>query len=65
METPSSNAPVNWSGLLTKKVIFIILGVILVTSGIAAATTAWWVKHTLYPAPHTARHSDGLGAGGA
>lgn len=51
METPTSNAPATPSGLSTKKVILIILGVILVTGGIAAATTAWWVKHTLYPSP--------------
>ena len=51
METPTYYAPATPSGLSTKKVILIILGVILVTGGIAAATTAWWVKHTLYPAP--------------
>lgn len=50
METPSSST-IPSPGISTKKVILIILGVILVTGGIAVATTAWWVKHTLYPSP--------------
>jgi hypothetical protein len=51
VETSSNPVSSTPSGLSTRKVILIILGVILVTGGAAVATTAWWVKHTLYPSP--------------
>ncbi|MBB5034722.1 hypothetical protein [Prosthecobacter vanneervenii] len=35
----------------TKKIILITLAVILGCAGIAAATGAFWVKHTFYPSP--------------
>lgn len=37
----------------TKKIILITLAVVLGCAGIAAATTAYWVKHTFYPSPIT------------
>lgn len=51
MDTPPSASTVSSSSLSLRKVIFIILGVMLLTAGLAVAATAWWVKHTLYPAP--------------
>lgn len=54
METPIIAPEISSTpnpGLSVKKVILIVLGVIVVTGGIAAAAGAWWVKHTLYPSP--------------
>ncbi len=50
---PESAAPATPRARSTKKVVLITLAVILGCAGIAAATTAFWVKHTLYPSAMT------------
>lgn len=50
---PESAAPAAPRARSTKKVVLITLGVILGLAGIAAATGAFWVKHTFYPSPIT------------
>ncbi|MEZ5384879.1 MAG: LmeA family phospholipid-binding protein [Prosthecobacter sp.] len=52
-ESPAAVAPAAPRARSTKKVILITLAVILGCAGIAAATTAYWVKHTFYPSPIT------------
>ncbi len=50
---PESAAPAAPRARSTKKVVLITLAVILGCAGIAAATGAFWVKHTFYPSPIT------------
>lgn len=51
METiPTSSTPAQ-SGLSTKKILFIILGSVLLTAGLAIGGTIWWVKYNFDPAP--------------
>lgn len=50
---PEPTAPAAPRARSTKKVVLITLAVILGCAGIAAATTAFWVKHTLYPSAMT------------
>lgn len=50
---PESVAPAAPRARSTKKIVLITLVVILGCAGVAAATTAFWVKHTLYPSAMT------------
>ena len=50
--TPLTTAPaVLPTGWSKKKIVLMILGAMVLGCGIAAATTAWWVKHNLYASP--------------
>jgi hypothetical protein len=48
--TPTPGSVVR-QGSSVKKAVFITLGVLVLGGGIAAATTAWWVKHNIYASP--------------